>query len=530
MTLVGTGRLVGFIIRRDRLRLALWIAGLTATLLVSGASLLAVYPDQASVDGYAQLFGDNPALIAFAGPGYGFDNPSLGVILVNETQLWGAIGVALMGIFLVTRNTRAEEDNERADLIRSGVVGRHAPTAAALLVATAANVVVGVVAALGFIVQGYPATGSLALAGSITSVGVFFVGVTAVAAQLTSSARACLAMGSLALLVAFVFRAIGDIAANALTWASPIGVAQAVRAFAGERWWTLVLMMVVAMALVSSAFWLSSQRDLGSGLWGVRPGPAGSDRLGRHPRFLAIRLQRAALIGWLAGLFVTGVVYGSIADSVDAMVADNPQIADVLAQAGGASLTDSYFATAVMTLALIAGGLGVSSMLVPNTEERAGRADVVLAGPVGRSSWFASYLVTAVVQTVLAVTVGGLGVGVAYAVVIGDPWQVMRMAGVAVVMTPAVLVLVGITAALYGLVPRLAPVAWAPLAVAVVVGFFGELLRLPQWVRGLSPFHHLPMVPAEAVSLAAPLALAAVAAALMAAGVWGLGRRDIATS
>ena len=528
--LVGTGRLLRFIIRRDRLRLALWVFGLTVTLVVSGASLLGVYPDQAAVDSYARLFGDNPALTAFAGPGYGFDNPSIGVILVNETQLWGTIGVALMSIFLVTRNTRAEEDSERADLLRSGVVGRHAPTAAAIVVVAGANLLVGATTAIGFIIEGYAVVGSLALAGSITTVGLVFVGVTAVAAQLTGSSRACLGLSSLVLLVAFMLRAIGDIGGNFMTWLSPIGWAQGVRAFAGEQWWTLAWATGVAVALVTCAFWLSTQRDLGSGLLGVRPGPSGSVRLRRQPLGLAMRLQRGALIGWLAGLFVTGVVYGSIADSVDAMVADNPQMAEVITQATGASLTDSYFATAVMMLALIAGGLAISSMMAPHTEERTGRADVVLAGPLSRQRWFASYLFVAVVQSVLAVAIAGLGVGVAYAVVVSDPWQMVRMVGVALVMTPAVLVLLGVTAAIYGIAPRVTPVAWAPLAVAAVVGFFGELLQLPQWARHLSPFEYLPMVPAEDLTLWAPLLVTAVAVALMTAGLIGLRRRDIATS
>ena len=81
-----------------------------------------------------RLFGDNPALIVFAGPGYGFDDPNIGVILVNETQLWGMVIVALMSIFMVNRHTRAEEESERLDLVRANVVGRHAPTAASTIV------------------------------------------------------------------------------------------------------------------------------------------------------------------------------------------------------------------------------------------------------------------------------------------------------------------------------------------------------------------------------------------------------------
>jgi ABC-2 type transport system permease protein len=530
VTLTGTGRLIRFIVRRDRLRLALWVGSLVTLMVVSAASLLAVYPDQASITSYTRLFGGNPALVVFAGPGFGFDDPNIGVILVNETQLWGAIAAALMSIFLVNRSTRADEDAERIDLVRSLVVGRHAPTAAALIVVVAANVVMAAAIAVGFIALGYAPVGSVALAASMAAVGIVFAGVTALAAQLTSSSRACLGLSTLALAVAFVVRAAGDVADSPVSLVSPIGLAQAVRAFAGEQWWTLGLAGVLSVVVVATAFAVSSRRNLGSGLWGVRPGPAGSPALAKRPLLLAARLQRAALGGWLVGLFITGVVYGSITESIDEMLADNPVMADIMAAAGAGSLTDAYLSTSVMMLAMMAGGLAISSALAANTEERCGRAELVLAGPVRRSRWLGTHLVVTVVQTTVAVVVAGLGVGIAYAVTTGDGSQVLRMAGVAGVMVPAVWVLAGLAAAIYGLAPRFALAGWAPLALVVVIGFFAELLRLPAWVRAVSPFDHVPAVPAEPLTLAGPVALVVVAVALMAVGVWALTRRDLATA
>jgi ABC-2 type transport system permease protein len=143
-TLTGLWPLVRFTLRRDRVRLAVWILGIAVTTVISAASLLDVYPDQAAIDSYVRLFGDNPALVAFAGPGYGFDDPNIGVVLVNETQLYGMVATALMSIFLLNRSTRAEEDSERAELVLANVVGRHAPTAAATAVVALANVVIAV--------------------------------------------------------------------------------------------------------------------------------------------------------------------------------------------------------------------------------------------------------------------------------------------------------------------------------------------------------------------------------------------------
>src|SRR3546814_7397482 len=76
----------------------------------------------------------------------------------------------------------------------------------------------------------------------------------------------------------------------------------------------------------------------------------------------------------------------------------------------------------------------------------------------------------------------GFGVGVAYAVITTDAGEVPRMLGAALVTVPALLVLVGVSTALFGVAPRFAPGAWAALAVVAVITFFGDALGLPEWV------------------------------------------------
>lgn len=526
-TVVGLGRLIRLVLRLDRVRLTVWLVALGGLTVISAASLPPVYPDQDAIDAYARLFGDNPALVAFAGPGYGFDDPNIGVILVNETQLWVMIGVALMSMFLLNRHTRAEEDEERTDLLRAAVVGRHAPTAAAVVVVSAANLAMAVVCALAFVALGYPVAGSVALAGSFLAVGLVFVGVTAVAAQVASTGRATLALSGTVLVVTFLVRALGDIADSALRWLSPIGWAQGVRAFAGERWWLLGLSLAVAAALVVVAFWLSTRRDAGSGLLATRPGPARASRSLLRPAGLAVRLQRAAVIGWVVGLFVTGVVYGSIGQDVEEMIEENPVMADFLAQMQGASLTDAYFATSFSMMAMMASGFAISAVLRLRSEEQAGRSEVLLAGPLPRTRWATGHLLVAVVGSALVVGAGGLGLGLAYAAVMGDASQVARMVGASLVALPAVLVLIGVAVALFGLVPRWALAAWGALAVVSIVGVFAELLRLPTWVRAISPFDHLPASPAEPVAVGPLVAQTVLAVALTATGLWGLRRRDL---
>lgn len=526
-TLTGVGHLVRFKLRLDRVRIPIWIAAIGGVIIASAASLVPLYPDQQSIDSYVELATGNPALVALAGPGYGFDDPNIGVILVNEVQLWGGIAFAVMAIFLLNRHTRAEEDDERAEVIRSSVVGRHAPDAAAVAVVSAAILALAALCGVGFVALDYAVVGSVALAASMGMIGLVFVGVTAVAAQVASSGRGAIGYASGVLLAAFVLRAVGDASDNALRWASPIGWGQSVRAFAHERWWPLALCVLATAALLVLAFWLSTRRDLGSGLVTPRAGPATAPRWLTHPVGLAARLQRGSVVGWVIGIFLTGAVYGSIGDEVEKMLEDNPAYAELVAQLQGVDLTDAFYATAMTILATIAAGFSISSVLRLRTEEVAGRADAILAAPISRWRWAASHLTIAVAGTTLIIGSGGLGTGIAYAAVSNDASQILRMTGASLATVPAVLVLVGVTIVLLGFVPRAALAAWASLAVVFLVGFFGEILQLPRWTRWISPLYHVPAVPARDLRWPPIVALLAVATALIAAGMWGVRNRDI---
>jgi ABC-2 type transport system permease protein len=92
---------------------------------------------------------------------------------------------------------------------------------------------------------------------------------------------------------------------------------------------------------------------------------------------------------------------------------------------------------------------------------------------------------------------------------------------------PAVWVLVGGAVALVGIAPRLATAAWALLGGALVVAMFGALLDLPTWVLDLSPFQHVPQLPADGLAVLPLVILLAVAAATTAAGFVGFARRDL---
>jgi ABC-2 type transport system permease protein len=432
-----------------------------------------------------------------------------------------------MSMFLIGRHTRAEEESGRDELVRAGAVGRYAPLAAASLVAVTANVLFGVLIAASLIPYGLTVSGSvnLGLAGALS--GLVFGAIALVAAQLTEGTRSMYGVTGAAIAAAYVLRAVGDVGNGALSWLSPIGWGQAMHSFSGDRWWPALVSVAAIGALVPVALVLFGRRDIGAGIWPARPGPEHAGPRLRGSLGLAWRLQRGSVVGWTGGLFLMGLAYGAIGDDVKDLLGDSDFSKEVFGQAGG-SLVDSFYAIAALLLALVAGGFAISSALRPRGEEGGGRAETVLATALPRWRWAMSHLVVTVSGTVVVVASGGLGLGLGFALVTGDGSAVPRLFGATLPYVAPVLVLVGLTWLVYGLVPRVTIVGWLALTFCVLVMFLGETMHFPRWLKAVSPFTHLPLAPAESFAWAPVLWLLAAAAAVGAAGFAALRHRDLA--
>lgn len=525
-TFTGTLPLIRFTLRRDRVRLPIWLAALLVLVYASAEAVRGLYPNQATLDLYDATMSSSAAAIAMNGPPTALD--TLGGVIVYEVNLTVMIAVALMGVFLVVRHTRGEEEAGRTELVRSGVVGRHAPTTAALLVVGAGVVAVGAGISAIMLAVGLPTSGSLGYGASIALLGLLFTAIGACAAQATAHARGAIGISAGLLGVAFLLRAIGDVGNQAFSWLSPLGWAQALRPFGDERWWPLALLIAATVAMFVLAAVLTTHRDLGSGLVAARAGRATArPRLGTAVG-LAARLQRGALIGWTTGVFIGGVAFGSLSREVAAMIELNPAFAQTLASMG-TDLVDAFLATMLLVLAIATGGFTISSTLRLRSEETAGRIEPLLATGLSRRRWMAGGLAVTAAGTALVLAAGGLGAGIAYAVVEGEPGQIVRLTLSALVYAPAALLLAGVAALLFGLVPRATAAAWAALAYCFVVGWLGTVLNFPAVMEELTPYTHIPQVPAEDLR-AAPLVLVTlITVALLTAGVANFARRDIAS-
>lgn len=524
-TLTGTITIVRLILRRDRVRIPVWLGAVAGLVALTVSSVQGLYPTAADLQAAGTFIANNPTARALNGPAHAVG--TLGGRVAFELGAFTYVVVALMSLFMVSRHTRAEEESGRVELLRAGVLGRHATTTAALVVVTATNLVLGAAIAAILTGMGLPVTGSVVLATAMAAGGIVFGAVTAVTAQITEHSRAVSGIAATVLGIAFVLRAAGDVGDGTLSWLSPIGWGQASRPYADERWWPLLLALGVAVVLTVTAFALGARRDVGAGLLRPRPGPATASSGLTRPIGLALRLQRGSLIGWAVGLFLLGAAYGSVGNDVEGFIGSNEDLADMLAAVGGGSLTDSFFATAFSLIALIGSGFAIQSALRLRGEESGGRAEPVLATPVTRRRWAGSHLLVALAGSAVVLAAAGLGVGATFGAATGEPVQVARMLSAALLYVPALWVLIGVAAALFGFASRAAALVWAVLAGCILIGLLGPLLGLPGWLMDLSPFQHVPQLPVVDATLWPPLALTLIAAGLTVVGLAALRRRDI---
>ncbi|MFF4950941.1 ABC transporter permease [Streptomyces chattanoogensis] len=527
--LAGTGVLLRLALRRDRLMIPAWVLALGLAVAAMGSSFEAVYDTAAKRAELAASMNANASLRALYGPVFG---DTIGGLVAWRMVGLGAVLAAVMSLLIVVRHTREEEETGRQELLSAAMVGRRAPLTAALLAALIANAALAVLIGGGLAGSGQPAAGSFALGLAIGGTGMLFAGLAAIAAQLTESARPAKGLTGAVLGLMYALRAAGDAAGTSgspPTWFSPIGWAENVRAYAGERWWVLLLPLAGTALAIAAAYTLTARRDIGMSFLPARPGPARAPRSLSGPFGLAWRLQRTTLLGWTLGFLCAGGIFGGIAEGASDLVGGNRQALEIFRRMGGQQgLTDAFLATMTGMLGMVAALYATGSVLRLRGEETGDRAEPVLAGAVGRLRWACGHLAIAFFGTVVILAAGGLALGISYGITAGDvTGQLGRVLGAALSQTPAVWALTALAVLVHGLLPKASTAVWAVVGGCLAIGWIGPSLKFPQWAMDLSPYGHLPKLPGGEATAAPFLWLLGLAALFLAAGLTGLRRRDM---
>ncbi len=525
-----TGTLIRFIIRRDRIRIPIWLLSLVGITLLTANAFTGLYRSEMERQAMAETM-RNPAMTAMIGPGFGLDNYTIGAMMAHQMLLFTAVAVAIMCILLVSRHTRADEEEGQIELVRSFPVGRLSNLTATVIALFATNIFLAVLVGLGLFslgIESVDLNGSLLYGASLGATGMFFTAVTALFAQASGNTRGTIGLSFAILLGAYLLRAIGDVSSEMLSWLSPLGWITGTQVYVTNYWWPISLTVIASVVLVVVAMYVNAVRDLGAGLIPSKPGRRNASQFLVSSVGLPFRLQRTGIIAWAVGMFILGASYGSVMGDLETFLESSEMMREMLQAKEGLTLTEQYLTMLMSVISMICTIPMLMFILKLKGEEKRGHIDHLLSRAVSRTKVMASYLFLSLFFGSIMLILAVFGLWSAAVAVMDEPISFSNIFQASVAYLPAMWVMVGVAVLLIGVFPALTSVTWLYLGISFFIVYLGGLLQFPDWVEKLSPFGQTPKLPVEEFEILRVLIITSVAAVLIITGFVGYNKRDIA--
>lgn len=519
-------RLTARLVRHGTLWMALAVA---SYLVIEVVGYERTYPDGAS-RGRLDIFQDNPASRMLQGIPHDIDEPG-GFTAWDAGWVLAAI-VGIWAILTVSRLLRGEEESERAELVLAAPVRAGRAVLVQLLVVMAAIAVVGAAAAIALAAAGTGPAGSVLFALGIAGIAALFAGVTAIAAQLFEMRRRAVGASVAVLGGFFLLRMVansGD-ARGWLRWLIPLGWLDELRPYGDVRWATVALLAGVPVPLCAIAVRLRGRRDTGGALLtGSDRRPARTGLLGGPARF-AWRGARGVFTAWLAGTVAYALMIGSMVKTATEFVAQDPGYRKMIETLGldVSRITEAFVGMMAILLGLMIVLYACWRIGAARTEESSQRAEHILTRPLTRRRWLAGHILVTLAASAALTIACGLAMWAGAAMTRADVGAGDAL-GAALNTLPLVMFFTGLAVLAYGLLPRPATAIAVTLAVVTyVMELMGPALRFPAWLMDVSPFHHVPPVPAEPFAPWPAVALTVLGLLAAGLGVVFFERRDLA--
>lgn len=529
LSLYNVFYLILFILKRNRIWLSLWLLGLLVLSTFFAPMIVDVVGDDAAQTVLKEML-SSPAMIALCGLAYG-DTYTYGTMYSQFMLVWCILAVAVMNIMFVVRHTRKDEEEGRLELIAALPVGRNANLLGTLVVALGANLLLAVLTGLiiaAFGVQGIDLAGSMVLGFALGANGFFFAALTALFAQLFSTAKAVTGVAMAALGAGYLLRAAGDVGSETLALISPLGLVERSQIYLHNYLWPELIIIVVSLAICVLAFALSSLRSTGQGMLPARNGRMHASVFLRGPLGLAWRLTRGTILAWMVVVFVFAASYGSIFNDMGSFIESN-ELYQVMFDTGASAddILNPVIAMLMLIMALIAAIPVAQISLKLKSEENRCHMEQLLATSVSRVYLIGCYLLLSVALAFVLMLLTALGMWTATYAVMSDPIDLMVFLKTAINLLPAVLVFAALGVFFVGLAPKASVIIWIYLAYSFMATYLAGILDLPRWAEQVSVFGLLPRYPADSFEPLVAIGLCVVALVLMLIGILGYRRRDI---
>lgn len=500
-----TGLLIRFNLKRDWVKLVLWIVIMASLLTAVAAKFDTIYSDQTAINEIIKTL-KTPAMVSLFGAFTAQHPYTTAKVFATEMVVFMALFMVIMNIMIGVAATRGDEDDGLLELIRAHAVGRGAPLLAGAVELTLLNGLIGLLFSLGLQVAGMPGadtTGNWLIGLALAALGWAFGMLTLVVAQLANNASGATMLSYAILGVMYVVRMSTDVSHPKLTWWIPFGWIEKISAYQANHWLPVIAYVLFGLVCLVLALGLSLQRDLGAGLITVRQGRQRASRWLRGPVSLLWRQSRGVIIAWIIGNLILGVAYGSVFNTIGDLAKSNPMIKQLLGATALASanrlIVKNFIAILAVVMVIVALIAAVQLMLKLVSDENKGYLHQISATATSRWHVWASYTGWAMLTSIVVLFAGLGGMYLMGAADMKDPISWLTYWHVFLAYVPAMLVMIAFASLLTGWLPKWRYLAWAWVAYAFFSLYLGNLIDLPKWAKHLTPLGFVNKVPLKAV-------------------------------
>lgn len=440
---------------------------------------------------------------------------SIGAASIAAATIWririsAAVILGIISVIIAIDTTRRDEDLGKLELLRAGAVGFRSPLVATCVKVFGVNLLGGISMTLGFAAVAFPFAGSLVAGMSTALCSCFFAVCALVAAQLSPNAGDArgLSFGAMAFFV-FLLIIANTLKNEFLLLFTPFGWCAYAKPYAGENYLFFLFPVGIIALFTVIAFMLYEKRDMGAGYFREGKARRSAAKSLCNPIALAWRLQRKMLFTWFFAYALMGLVIGSLAPSINEMLAETSFLPELSAIMGGAG--SAFLAILSYILTQVVAAYAIMAVMRIREEESLTRTETVLSTPVTRIRYVIPHLVIAFLGSALCIAAFGLCSG--------------EFATTAA-RIPAMWIVAAIPVLVYGFLPRAAmPCGWAIFGGLLALEFLWEMRFIGNDIFRFTPFANV--YPGVAVSSATMLIMTLIAAMLVGIGLWGYSRRDI---
>lgn len=516
----GVWPLIKLILRRDRIKLPIWIFMIVIMMVSLPLAMHATAGTPQELAGLQAQFQSGSAVMNLITGPFQMINGKIGLggLTLVKAELFTAVLMAFFATLLVVRHTRQNEELGATELIESAEVSRFAPLTAAIIVSLASIILIVILSALGIIFTvggiaggwgvGAPSvtSGAWLFSLEIGGVGLSFTAIAAVVSQLTDTSSSANSILGVIIGITYILRGIGDVIAknaasgmpkmNVWSWLSPFGWGEATHSLTFAKWEYLWVPIIFSALLIPFSYFLLSRRDLGSGLLPSRRGRTHASGFLLSQIGLTWKLQRNIFLGWLIGSILLVAVIGGVANQITTVYSGSSAMKQTIQSLGGTSgaLSISALLSGILVyVVLLVVAYCLQSLVKTRYEEASGHLENILATKTSRINWLLKHVVFAIIGAIVILMISGfvtaLSANISGVTPALNLWDYSRNM---LAYLPVAVAFVGIYVLCFGIIPRLATaVSWllyvALICVEMFLSLFAALFHWSDSVKNFLP-------------------------------------------